>query len=76
MQLTSTRVIALVLFDLVLFGIAAFVMLQWMPKPLKPFDYLLVGGVATLISLLGVWLLVSRELPNRTAFLFQRRPKK
>jgi hypothetical protein len=76
MNLSPNRIIALVLIDLIVFGIAAFVMLQFMPKPLKPFDYLLVGGVATLISLLSVWFLVWRELPNRTGFLFEKRPKK
>lgn len=76
MNLSPNRIIALVLFDLIVFGIAAFVMLQFMPKPMKPFDYLLVGGVATLISLLGVWFLVWRELPNRSGFLFEKRPKK
>lgn len=76
MHLSPNRIIALVLIDLILFGIAAFVMLQFMPQPLKPFDYLLVGGVATLISLLGVWFLVWRELPNRSGFLFEKRPKK
>lgn len=76
MPLSATRIAILILLDLVIFGIAAFLMLQWMPKPLKPFDYLLVGGVATLISLLGVWLLVWRELPNRTGFLIKRRVKK
>lgn len=75
MHLSPNRIIALVLFDLVLFGVAAFLMLQVMPKPLKPFDYLLVGGVATLISLLGVWVLVWRELPGRSGFLFNKRPK-
>ncbi len=76
MQLSSQRLIALVLFDLMVFGIAAFILLQVMPKPLAPFDYLLVGGIATLISLLGVWLLIWRELPNRSGFLYEKRPRK
>jgi hypothetical protein len=76
MELSSSRIVALVLLDLVLFGISALVMLQWMPRPLKPIDYLLVGGVSTLISLLGTWLLIWRELPNRTGFLVKRRIKK
>ncbi|MBM3762987.1 MAG: hypothetical protein FJW36_22415 [Acidobacteria bacterium] len=75
MQLSTNRIIALVLLDFVLFGIAVFLMLQVMPKPLKPFDYLLVGGVATLISLLGVWFLIWRVTPNRSGFLFEKRPK-
>jgi hypothetical protein len=76
MNLSSSRIVALLLLDLVIFGISAFLMLQWMPKPLKPLDYLLVGGVSTLISLLGVWLLIWREMPNRTGFLVKRRIKK
>ena len=76
MELSGTRIIALVLLDLVLFGITTFLMLEWMPKPLKPIDYLLAGGAGTLVSLLGVWLLVWREAPNRSEMLFKRRPKK
>ena len=76
MELSSSRIVALVLLDLVLFGISALVMLHWMPRPLKPVDYLLVGGVSTMISLLGTWLLIWRELPNRTGFLVKRRIKK
>jgi len=75
MQLSTNRSIALVLLDFVLFGIAAFLMLQVMPKPLKPFDYLLLEGVATLISLLGLWFLIWRETPNRAGLLFEKRPK-
>ena len=76
MQISSSRVAALVLLDLVVFAIVAFVLLQWMPKPLKPVDYLLVGVVATLVGLLAVWLLLLREAPNRSEVLFKRRMKK
>ena len=76
MNISGSRVAALVLLDLVVFAIVAFVLLQWMPKPLKPVDYLLVGVVATLVSLLAVWLLLLREAPNRTEVLFKRRIKK
>jgi uncharacterized membrane protein YbhN (UPF0104 family) len=76
MEISTNRIIALVLLDFVLFALAAFLMLQVMPKPLKPFDYLLVGGVATLISLLGLWFLIWRETPKKSGFLFEKRPKK
>jgi hypothetical protein len=76
MQLSQYRLIALILFDLVVFAVAAFVMLQLLPGPLRPFDYMLVGGVATMISLLATWYLVWRDLPNRSGFLFEKRPKK
>lgn len=76
MNISGSRVAALVLLDLVVFAIVAFLMLQWMPKPLKAVDYLLVGVVATLVSLLAVWLLLLREAPNRSEVLFKRRMKK
>lgn len=76
MQISGSRVAALVMFDLVVFAVTAFVMLQWMPKPLKPVDYLLVGVVATLVSLLGVWLLLLREAPNRSEVLYKKRLRK
>ncbi len=76
MQISGSRVAALVMFDLVIFGIAAFLMLQWMPKPMKPVDYLLVGVVSTLVSLLGVWLLLLRESPNRSEVLYKKRMRK
>ena len=76
MNISGSRVAALVLLDVVVFAVVAFLLLQWMPKPLKPVDYLLVGVVATLVSLLAVWLLLLREAPNRSEVLFKRRIKK
>lgn len=76
MQLSGIRIVTLVLLDLVLFGIVTFLLLQWMSKPLKPIDYMLAGGAGTLVSLLGVWLLVWSETPNRSEMLFKRRSKK
>lgn len=76
MQLSQHRLIALILFNLVVFALAAFVLLQLMPGPLRPFDYMLAGGVATMISLLATWFLLWRDLPNRGNFLFEKRPKK
>jgi hypothetical protein len=76
MEMSTSRIVALALLTLFLFGISAFLMLQWMPGPLGPTDYLLVGGGATLISLLGTGLLIFRELPNRSGFLVKRRIKK
>ncbi len=76
MQISNSRLIALVLLDLVIFGISAFLMLQLMPKPLKPVDYLIIGAVATLVSLLGVWLLILRESPNKSEVLYKKRFRK
>jgi len=76
MKLSGSRIAALLALDVIVFAIAAFVLLQFMPKPLKAMDYFMVGGVATLISLLSVWLLLLREVPNREEFLYKKRVKK
>jgi hypothetical protein len=76
MQISGPRILALLALDIVVFAIAAFVLLQFMPKPLKAMDYFMVGGVATLISLLSVWLILLREMPNPGEFLYKKRARK
>jgi hypothetical protein len=76
MEISNSRLVALILLDLIVFGISAFVLLQLMPKPLKPIDYLIIGVVSTLISLLGVWLLLLRESKDRQAMLYKKRNRK
>jgi uncharacterized membrane protein YeiB len=61
---------------LVIYGLTAFVLLQLMPQPMRPVDYLLVGVAGTLISLVAVWLLLLRESPNRSEALYKRRLRK
>jgi hypothetical protein len=48
---------------LVFSGIAA-VLLQFMPKPLKDSDYLVVGSVATLVSLLVLFFMMAASKPG------------
>lgn len=76
MQISPSRITALSALGFVVFGIAAFVLLQVMPKPLKAIDYFMVGGVATLISMLSVWLLILREMPDRSELLYKKRARK
>ena len=70
------RQILLVLGGVFVFGVAAMVMLQLMPAPLKDTDYLVIGSVATLVSLLVMFLvLIATRLKTPDPF-FKRRKKK
>lgn len=57
------------------FTAVIFVMLQIMPQPLRDSDYLIVGSVATLVSLLAAFLLlVSTSMKSKDVF-FKKRKK-
>ena len=58
------------------FAIVAFVLLQIMPQPLRPPDYLVVGSVATLVALLVLFLLVARTSAGSKDIFFRHRKKK
>jgi hypothetical protein len=74
--MSGSRIVALVLLVAVIYTITSFVLLQFMPQPLRPVDYLLVGVAGTLLSLTAVWLLMLRESPNRSEVLYKRRIRK
>jgi hypothetical protein len=57
----------------VAFGAVALVLLQFMPKPLKDSDYLVVGSVATLVSLLVLFFMIAASKPGM--FLKRRRKR-
>ena len=66
----------LVLGGVLVFGVASLVMLQLMPAPLKDTDYLVIGSVATLVSLLVMFLvLIATRLKTPDPF-FKKRKKK
>jgi hypothetical protein len=70
------RQILLVLGGVCVFGVAAAVMLVIMPTPLKDSDYLVIGSVATLVSLLVMFLvLVATRLKSPDLF-FKKRKKR
>jgi hypothetical protein len=57
------------------FGAVAAIMVKLMPEPLGDSDYLVIGSVATLVSLLLLFLvLVSTRLKSKDVF-FKRRKK-
>ena len=70
------RQILLILGGLCVFGVAAAVMVQFMPPPLKDTDYLVIGSVATLAALLVMFLaLLATRLKSPDMF-FKKRKKK
>ena len=71
------RQILLVLGGIFVFAVAAVVMLQLMPAPLKDTDYLVIGSVATLVSLLVMFLvLIATRLKTPDPFFKKRRKKR
>jgi uncharacterized membrane protein len=76
MQISNSRLVALAGIGLIVFAIAAFLLVQVMPDPMRPFDYLVCGAVSTLVCLLVIWLLLMRETGQEKDLLFKRRAKK
>jgi len=69
--------ILLILGGICVFGVAAMVMLQLMPAPLKDTDYLVIGSVGTLVSLLVMFLiLIATRLKTPDPFFKKRRKKR
>ena len=58
------------------FVLVAFGMLQVMPQPLRESDYLVIGSVATLVSLLVLFLLLVSTSMKSSNIFFKRRRKK
>lgn len=75
MPLSSSRLVALICLGLIIFALAAFLLLRIMPTPMRPFDYLITGAVSTLISLLVIWILLMRDLGSAKELLFKRRAR-
>jgi hypothetical protein len=55
------------------FAIVAGVMLKVMAEPLKESDYMVIGTVATLVSLLVLFLVVISTAKSRDVFFKKRR---
>ena len=70
------RRILLVLGGVCVFGVAAAVMIRLMPAPLKDSDYLVIGSVATLVSLLVVFLVLIATGLKGPGLFFKKRKKK
>jgi len=70
------RAVLLSLAVLCVFGLVAAVLMKLMPGPLKESDYMVIGSVATLVSLLVLFLaLVSTTMKASDVFFRRRRRK-
>jgi amino acid transporter len=71
------RQIILILGGVCVFAVAAAVIVAIMPSPLKDTDYLVIGSIATLVSLLVMFLvLIATRLKSPDPFLKKRRKKR
>jgi hypothetical protein len=58
-----------------IFAAVAGIMLKVMPAPLKDSDYLIIGSVATLVSLLLLFVLLIATSGKASSVFFKRRKK-
>jgi hypothetical protein len=70
------RTIALTLGVTLLFTATCAVMIHFMPAPLKDSDYVVIGSVATLVSLLGCFFGLVGTSPKGSETFFKRRKKR
>jgi hypothetical protein len=58
-----------------IFAAVAGIMLKVMPAPLKDSDYLVIGTVATLVSMLALFVLLITTSGKKSNVFFKRRKK-
>lgn len=61
------RIVLLALSLIAVFGVTVSVLLNVMPGPHKPTDYLVIGAVATLLCLLLLFIVLINTTAKRTA---------
>ena len=71
MRRTLPQVLATVL----VFAAVAVIMLKVMPAPLKDSDYLIIGSVSTMVSLLLLFVLLIVTSGKASSVFFKRRKK-
>ncbi len=69
------RTLSLALAVVFIFAAVAAIMLKVMPAPLKDSDYLIIGSVATMVSLLMLFLLVVVTSGKGASVFFKRRKR-
>lgn len=75
MALTASRWLVLVAAVVVVFGVTVAIALQLVPGPHSETDYLVIGSVATLLSLVVVFVVLMITSPKASELFFRRRPK-
>lgn len=69
------RILGIVIGGAVVFLLVAGILIQILPKPLKPIDYMVVGSVATLIALVvAFFIVIAVWLRSPDVFLKRRKP--
>ena len=69
------RTISLALALVLVFAAVAGIMLKLMPAPLKDSDYLIIGSVSTMVSLLLLFVLLIVTSGKASSVFFKRRQK-
>ena len=69
------NVLLLALGAVLVFGAVAAIMIKLMPDPLGDSDYLVIGSVATLVSLLALFLVLISTKFKATDVFFKKRKK-
>ena len=69
------RTISLALALVFIFAAVAGIMLKLMPAPLKDSDYLIIGSVSTMVSLLLLFVLLIATSGKASSVFFKRRKK-
>jgi hypothetical protein len=69
------RTLPLALATVLVFAAVAVIMLKVMPAPLKDSDYLIIGSVATLVSLLALFVVVVTTSGKASSVFFKRRKR-
>ena len=69
------RTISLALAVILVFAAVAVIMLKVMPAPLKDSDYLVIGSVATMVSLVLLFVVLIVRSGKASTVFFKRRKK-
>ena len=69
------RILLQALALVVVFAAVAGIMLKLMPAPLKDSDYLIIGSVSTMVSLLLLFVLLIATSGKASSVFFKRRKK-
>ncbi len=70
------RTISLALAGVLVFAAVAVIMLKVMPTPLKDSDYLIIGSVSTMVSLVTLFAVLIVTSGKASTVFFKRRKKR
>lgn len=75
MGLTASRWLILVAAIVVVFGVTVAIALRVVPGPHSETDYLVIGSVATLLSLVVVFVVLILTSTKASELFYRRRPR-